>query len=144
LKDLIDRRVKRGKDWGWGEQDKRGEGTITGLTNNNTCVFVKWDWEEGEAHYDYRMGDKGRWDLEIRPDTRPKEKSKLETYIEHKSPSFMRALSRETMWNAYSSIFSGVVCATQMVSAGVSCYVESDEMKVERFRMRAKRLLKEL
>lgn len=57
----IGMRVKRGRDWDWGDQDRGGLGTIIrlGMEGNKWCQ-VEWDNDEEN---DYRVGENGRFDL---------------------------------------------------------------------------------
>ena len=59
-------RVKRGRDWKWGNLDGNREGTFTGTYKHRGRVFfeVIWDVQNSQIYGGYRMDD-GEYDLEI-------------------------------------------------------------------------------
>jgi len=54
------RRVVRGPDWKWGDQDGNGEGVIHGEVDQSSWVAVKWD---AGGQNKYRVGAEGCFDL---------------------------------------------------------------------------------
>lgn len=52
----IGTRVRRGKDWQYGNQDSYGVGTVTGHCDQAGWIFVEWD--NGQT-FDYRYGNNG-------------------------------------------------------------------------------------
>uniref|UniRef100_K1Q8F0 Protocadherin alpha-11 n=1 Tax=Magallana gigas TaxID=29159 RepID=K1Q8F0_MAGGI len=52
----IGTRVRRGKDWQYGNQDSYGVGTVTGHCDKAGWIFVEWD--NGQT-FDYRYGNNG-------------------------------------------------------------------------------------
>eukprot|EP00662_Eupelagonemidae_sp_cell21_P019080 gene19080-24533_t len=57
----VGRRVRRGPDWMWGDQDARSVGTVTEV-HSNKWVRVQW----GQGNDDnYRWGAEGAYDLEL-------------------------------------------------------------------------------
>ena len=62
-------RVKRGKDWKWGEQDGGKYGTVMGWAGDvgasNNWVRIKWD--NSTRQNNYRWGAEGAFDLEVVP-----------------------------------------------------------------------------
>lgn len=57
----IGRRIRRGKDWRWGDQDHNGEGKIVPGSPAPGWVRVEWD---GGGQNAYRAGADGAYDLE--------------------------------------------------------------------------------
>ena len=51
-------KVKRGKDWHYGNQDGNGEGTVTQPVDPLGIIHVKWDANENENNYKMGMDDK--------------------------------------------------------------------------------------
>lgn len=73
----IGSRVVRGKDWRWGDQDKEGSGSVTGVSRpfhssettdwgQGSWYIVKWD-HETRAALSYRVGEKIQ-DLQLEND----------------------------------------------------------------------------
>ena len=56
----VGKRVRRGPDWKWGEQDGHGTGTVTSIHLSSRVVTVKWD--IGNV-VNYRWGNQGAFDL---------------------------------------------------------------------------------
>ena len=60
-------RVRRGRDWEWGQQDNFGAGTVVNHLPPGWLV-VQWDWDSG-SEYNYRYGStsdfKDKYDLEM-------------------------------------------------------------------------------
>jgi hypothetical protein len=54
-------RVRRGRDWKWGEQDGEGEGTVTKEARGN-AGWVKVVWDNGKKNH-YRWGAEDCYDL---------------------------------------------------------------------------------
>lgn len=64
-KDLVGKKVRRGKDWSWGNQDgiPTNWGVIVGM--GNLPGWVQVTWSGLSPTYDYRMGAHGLYDLEV-------------------------------------------------------------------------------
>jgi hypothetical protein len=58
-------RVKRGKDWEWGDQDgdKTGIGKLVELERYGSIGWVTVEWEDNCIDNDYRAGAKDSYDL---------------------------------------------------------------------------------
>jgi hypothetical protein len=61
VNDLVGKRVKRGKDWKWGNQGNNTDGTIYGLDEPG---WVKVVWDNGDKNQ-YRFGADGSFDLSL-------------------------------------------------------------------------------
>ena len=59
---LIGRKVKRGRDWKWDDQDGNGIGTVTNVSGTQ---WVEVKWENNETVSQYRWGDSGCFDVEV-------------------------------------------------------------------------------
>ena len=57
-------RVKRGRDWNYGDIDGNGEGKLTGTFMHEGRVLFKVIWDCGNVEYALRM-DAGKYDLQI-------------------------------------------------------------------------------
>lgn len=54
-------RVKRGRDWQWGDQDKYGPGTVIGHSKNAGWLHIEWDRNPGNSfHYRYGSNSKAK------------------------------------------------------------------------------------
>lgn len=58
----LGRRVTRGVDWKWVDQDRRGGGTVIGPGGKPGWLQIRWD-HGGEN--DYRHGAEGKFDIEL-------------------------------------------------------------------------------
>ena len=58
-------KVKRGRNWKWGDQDGNGLGTVVEPVSNTGSVRVQWD--NGHINV-YRMGYEDQFDLTIASD----------------------------------------------------------------------------
>ena len=56
-------RVVRGQDWNWGTVDGYAPGTVASEMDANNRVHVHWD--KGYTAGFYRVGDNGKFDLEL-------------------------------------------------------------------------------
>jgi hypothetical protein len=59
-------RVKRGRDWEWGDQDIHGGGTGTGTLVSESISTGFWadvQWEGSKVIWNYRVGHAGYYDL---------------------------------------------------------------------------------
>ena len=61
----LGKRVKRGRDWKWGDQDG-GEGTLGTVTDVCDPTWVEVRWDDGPT-CQYRWGNEGKYDLEVVP-----------------------------------------------------------------------------
>ena len=60
------KRVKRGRDWKWGNQDG-GEGTLGTVTDVSDDTWVEVRWDNGPT-CQYRWGNEGKYDVMVVPD----------------------------------------------------------------------------
>ncbi|XP_060080543.1 uncharacterized protein LOC132559928 [Ylistrum balloti] len=65
---LMGSRVRRGKDWMWGDQDLSGPGTITGHCNQIGWLTVEWDLNHMRGRYRYGADEK--FDLSLTQEPR--------------------------------------------------------------------------
>ncbi|XP_033750651.1 uncharacterized protein LOC117334916 [Pecten maximus] len=65
---LMGARVRRGKDWAWGEQDLGGPGTVTSHCNQIGWLTVQWDLNNVCGRYRYGAEDK--YDLALTQEPR--------------------------------------------------------------------------
>jgi hypothetical protein len=74
IRDLIGKKVVRGKDWKWWDQDGGGEGTVVSQGEVlDGRVYVAWDNNNmAGITICYRMGYDGRWDLYVIGKTKEK------------------------------------------------------------------------
>jgi hypothetical protein len=65
LKQMVGKRVRRGPDWKWGDQDSDGPGKVISIKDEDGILNVCWD--TGRRNQ-YRWGYEGKYDLRIADD----------------------------------------------------------------------------